>query len=266
MKTRTAAILTLLLALALSSSGSAQTAPANPAQLAAITERGRRLEAYDQAAWHGTDAARAIAGPDRAGLKYFIARRTPTGWDVDFGDLRADGTAFLTVLEATSADGLHFTAQRFTPARADTGFLVTAANAIAVTEGSFRPIAQRRYNTAVLPNDDGTAYVYFYPAQTVSEIFPLGGDERYKVSADGKTILEDHRMHQIILDVAQSAPVGTTAVAGWHTDIFSNVPEDTDVFHVLARTPPTPDYVGAQGQMYKIAIDGTITYQGAAKQ
>jgi hypothetical protein len=150
--------------------------------------------------------------------------------------------------------------------RADTGFLVTAANAIAVTEGSFRPIAQRRYNTAVLPNDDGSAYVYFYPAQIDPEIFPLGGDERYRVSADGKTILEDHRMHQSILDVAPSAPTGTTAVAGWHTDIFSDVPEDTDVFHVLARTPPTPDYVSAEGQMYKIAIDGTITYQGAAKQ
>lgn len=102
-----------------------QPMPASAQQLAAITARGRALEAYDQAAWHGTDAAVAVVGSDQSGLKYYIARQMPSGWTVDFGTLDPAGAAFLTAIEAVSPDGQHFTAKRLTPPRSDTGFLVT---------------------------------------------------------------------------------------------------------------------------------------------
>jgi hypothetical protein len=236
----------------------AQSAPASPQQLSAITERGRALEAYDQAAWHGTDAGQAVAHGDTRGLDVYIARKTAAGWLVDFGKLDPSGTTFLTAIEAQSPDGLHFTAQRLAPPRADPGFLVAAAHAIKTAEADFKPVAGYCYNVAVLPRNDGSMYVYPYPAQTNANIFPLGGDERYAISADGMKILEAHRMHKGILTQSIAG-----AIAGWHTVTVENVPQDTDVFHVLARTPSIPDYVDAQGQTYLINTDGSIVYNPA---
>jgi hypothetical protein len=255
----------LLAALSLPCAAPAQTPgpaaspdPAATPDLAAIAARGRFLADYDQAAWHGSDAGQAAAGNDTAGLDLFIARKIPTGWVVDFGALDAAGTSFLTVYEATGADTRHFTVQTFKPARADTGFVVAAAHAIKTAEANFQAVAGHTYNVAVMPNDDGTMYVYMYPAQ-ISSIVPLGGDERFNVSADGTTLIDAHRMHDSILMLNASVPAGSTAVAAVHTDIHSDVPEDTDVFHVLASNPRLPEFVSARGHLYRIDIDGTIT-------
>ncbi len=241
-----------------------RTAPATSDQLAAITERGRALEAYDQAAWHGTDAARAIAGDDTRGLTAYIAQRTPNGWTVDFGALDSTGKAFVTVLEAQSADGVHFTAQRLTTPRSDTGFLPAAAHAIQTAEATFTPVHGHRYNVAVLPRGDGTMYVYLYPGQSDSKVFPFGGDERFTISADGMQILDAHRMHNAILEerIEPNAPGGPHLVAGFHSDVVEDIPQDTDVFLVLARKPQVPEYVNARGQRYYIRTDGSIEYKG----
>jgi hypothetical protein len=243
-----------------------QPPPATAQQLAAIAERGRALMAYDQAAWHGTDAAQAVAGNDTSGLQYYIARKTATGWVVDFGKLDPTGTAFLTTIEAVSSDGLHFTATRLVPSRSDAGFLPAAAHALATAKAVFKPVTGYRYNVAVLPNPDGTMYVYLYPAQTDPKIFPLGGDERFTLSADGSKILDSHRMHNGILARPADAdvPAGAQLTAGFHTVVVENVPQDTDVFHVLTRKPSIPDYVDAEGQLYVINVDGSIEYKGPA--
>jgi hypothetical protein len=240
-----------------------QGAPApSPAELAAITARGRFVAEYDQAAWHGSDAAQAVAGKNTDGLAVFIGQKVASEWVVDFGALDAAGTSFLTVYEAKGPDTQHFTVQSFTPARVDSGFLVAAAHAIKITQANFEAAPGRTYNVAVMPNEDGTMYVYLYPAQT-SAIVPLGGDGRFKVSADGLTILETHRMHRAIIEInPPSPPSGTHAVGMFHSDIYSSVPEDTDVFHVLASRPPMPEYVAAKGNWYLIDPDGTIHYKG----
>ncbi len=267
MKTFTISLLGVPIWLAASIAAAvAQPAPASVDELAAITQRGRALEAYDQAAWHGTDAARAVVGADTSGLEVYVAQKTAAGWVVDFGKLDPGGAAFSTVLEAQSADGLHFTARRLTPARSDTGFLVAAAHAIQTAEADFAPVAGFPYNVAVLPNADTTMYVYLYPAQTNPNIFPVGGDERFTVSADGLKILDAQRMHNAVVAQPQdgTAPAGLHTVAGVRSVVVASVPQDTDVFHVLARKPAMPDYINAQGQMYLIETDGTIVYKGAA--
>jgi hypothetical protein len=250
----------------LSSTGvGAQQGPASADQLAAITRRGRALEAYDQAAWHGSDAAKSVVATDTTGLELYVARKTPTGWAVDFGKLDPAGTTFLTSVEAQSTDGLNFTAQRLNPPRRDSGFLVGAAHAIKTAEVLFKPVSGFRYNVAVLPSDGAALYVYLYPAQTDPRIFPIGGDERFTVSADGMTILEAHRMHNSVLAQPENAgvPADSKPVAGVRSVVVANVPQDTDVFHVLARKPAMPDYVVAQGQVYRINVDGSIDYVGS---
>ena len=67
---------------ALSGSG----ASISPEELAKISERGRALYAYDQAAWHATDALLATH-PDKSEDGRYIARKTDAGWIVAFGAL-----------------------------------------------------------------------------------------------------------------------------------------------------------------------------------
>ncbi|HEX3368633.1 MAG TPA: hypothetical protein VHS56_03575 [Candidatus Cybelea sp.] len=246
----------------------AQQAPATPDQLAAITQRGRNLYAYDQAAWHGTDAVQKLLGSDSGGLQAYIARKTASGWEVDFGALDAAGTSFLIRAQAHSTDGRHFTAQAFAPPHGESGFLVGAARAVATAKEAFVPIEGYAYNVAVLPNGDGTLYVYLYPAQAKLNVYPVGGDTRYTISADGTTILETHRMHKNVLFARTASPIGPNGgrlVANVFKEVLSDVPQDTDVFHVLAREPHLPSVVVARGQRYFIDVDGAISYKGPAE-
>src|SRR5439155_24775462 len=52
------------------------------------------------------------------------------------------------------------------------------------------------YNVAVLPARAEQLYVYLYPAQTGARLYPLGGDVRYLVDADGTKLLEKRQMHK----------------------------------------------------------------------
>src|ERR1700704_702165 len=72
-------------------------APLSPEQLADITNRGRLLAEYDQAAWHATDAVMATH-PKDDGNGRFICRKTDK-WTCVFGHLKAD--KFLIEHEAT---------------------------------------------------------------------------------------------------------------------------------------------------------------------
>ncbi|MCY7347483.1 MAG: hypothetical protein LH614_14865, partial [Pyrinomonadaceae bacterium] len=47
---------------------------------------------------------------------------------------------------------------------------------------------------------------------------------------------------------------------GYHTAILDDVPEDTDVFHVLAREPKIPELVVTSKYVYRVAEDGTTIY------
>jgi len=97
-------------------------------------------------------------------------------------------------------------------------------------------------------------------AQTEAGIYPLGGDARYLTTPDGGTIVDKRQLHKGIIEVSPSSiPKGTTAAGGVHTHILSDVPEDTDVFHVLTRQPSQPEFIGTRNKkLYKISVDGTI--------
>ena len=47
-------------------------------------------------------------------------------------------------------------------------------------------------------------------------------------------------------------------VAGVHTAVMDDVPEDTDVFYVLTRSPRIPEIIVTENIFYEIRIDGTI--------
>ncbi len=246
----------LLVALLLSA-GSAWP-QATDSQLAAITARGRMMEEYDVASWHATDVVLALK-PKKGAVKHYIARKTDAGWVVVFGRLNETRDAFLVPYEATQgSDPKTFTVKTYDPPKRDTGFFLVAAKAIDLALQNSE-LEKRAYNTYVLPADAGQMYLYVLPAQTVADIYPLGGDTRLLISADGDTIVETRRMHKTILELKNPSPSDSKIVAGVHSHVLSDIPEDSDVFHVLTQTHPVPEMIGTENARYTVQVDGTIT-------
>jgi hypothetical protein len=235
-----------------------KSAPLSREQLAEITARGRLLAEYDRAAWHATDALMATH-PQEDSSGRFVCRETGTTWACVFGHLTAD--KFLIDNEAVQgASPEVFQIKRHDPPAEDTGFYFAAVKAMIVAGKDFQLTAQNRpYNPSVLPAPSGQWYVYMVPAQTKKGVFPLGGDARYLVTADGNTVVEKRQLHKSILETTAQVPAGGKIAGGFHTHVLSDVPEDTDVFYVLTRKPSVPEMIGTgKKQVYEVETDGTI--------
>jgi hypothetical protein len=236
--------------------------PPSAAALAAITARGRALAAYDSAAWRANNAVSAL-GPLARDVNRYIARKTSTGWDIVFGHMNATKDAFVIRYEARKEPGDGFySAQQLPRPRADTGFYFRAARAIDLVLEDFRG-ELRPYNVATIPTEAGDWWVYFFPAQTDPGVFPLGADARYHVSADGRTILDKRSLHKVVIEYSGPGEDDSPDVqAGMHVAVLDDVPEDTDVYHVLSRSPSMPEYITTNAFVYRVETNGAIKYVG----
>ena len=232
-------------------------------QLQAITQRGRALAAYDQATWHATDAVQ-MANPKTAQGQHHLAHFENERWTVVFGYLNLDKTKFLITYEAAQSNKPQlFNVTHDDPPKEDSGFYLFAARALEIALADFGS-PSRPYNVAVLPAVDGQLYVYLYPALLKAGIYPLGGDVRYLVSPDGQKILEKRQLHKAIIEATPAK--GKKVVAGVHSHVLSDVPEDTDVLHVLQQDPPLPEVIGTAYFVYEITADGSIRIKQEKKK
>jgi len=228
--------------------------PADATELAAIAARGRAIAAYDAAAWHATDEVQALH-PKEGLVRMYIGRQTTAGWLVAFGKMNDAKDAFLLAFETTpSADPLHPTVMSHDPAVEDRGEWFKVARAFDTGRDAFGK-ASRPYNIVVLPVPDKSWFVYVYPAATTNDVFPTGGDVRYRVSGDGTKILDTHRMHASILEFKMDL----TQKMSFHTAFLDDAPEDTDVANALMMGG-TPAIIATKKFVYRIAADGTPTY------
>jgi hypothetical protein len=190
---------------------------------------------YDVASWHATDEVVALK-PAQGVVGRYMARKSDGRWIVVFGRFNEAKDAFLIVYEATQGSSLkEFGVKTYDPPQNDTGFFYPAAKGIQVSLENAH-LEKRPYNTYVLPLDSGQFYVYVLPAQTTADVYPLGGDTRFLLSADGSKIIETRQLHRTILENTPSSDI--KPVAGYHTHVLTDEPEDTDVFHVLRQSPP----------------------------
>lgn len=225
------------------------------AYLPGVTARGRALYAYDQAAWHGTDAFFALH-PETNGLAHYICVKSTLGWVVYFPKWNALHDHIQVVYQAAETDvpGA-YKATRYDPPQEGPDELIAEERALELAIEDFKPQG-RPYNTAILPAEDGNLYVYLYPGQNTDDVWPIGGDVRYAISPDGKNIHEKRLLHKSILDMKFDPK--QKAVAGIHSHVLSDVPEDTDVLYVLNRKPSIPEYIAAGKRMFVVNTDGTI--------
>ena len=222
-------------------------------QLAAITARGKLLYEYDQAAWHATDALQPSTIPKGA-VDGYVARKTDNGWVVMWGRFTPSRDKFLIVYEAVqTAKPELFRVEKHDPPIEDAGFYLNAFRAIDTGRQDFHG-ENRPYNFAVLPAENRSFFVYILPAQTVEDVYPMGGDVRYLVSSDGLHIIAKRRMHQDIINIT----VNETTPFSLHTHILSDSAEDSDVFNVLTRHPRIPEYIATCDFSYVISSQGSI--------
>jgi len=256
-------IVHLVVLIALVASATAQKErqkPASDAELAGITERGRALAAYDVAAWHATDAFVAATSPqDRQRVRYFIARKNGSAWEVVFGDFNQARDRFSILYEAQQGSSpTDFTLKSYEQPKDVSGFYLLAAKALELTRSDFQH-ESRPYNFAVLPADAGQLYVYSYPAQTDAKIWPLGGDVRYLISSDASAIVERRRMHSSIIEFSKP-PQMEKVDNDLHTAVLDEVPEDSDVFFTMSRQPAVNHFVISKHFVYLLYPDGKAIY------
>jgi hypothetical protein len=246
-------VLTLLALSALSQ----RTSPADEKELAAITQRGRALAEYDVAAWHSTDAVMLLS-PKDGSITGFIGRKVGDKWTVVYGRLNPAGDKYLIVYEAIQQSSpKEFKVKFHEKPKEDADYFLRAARALDAAKVLFVPAEERPYNAAVLPEGNDRFYVYMVPAQLELGIFPIGGDVRFLVSREGR-VVETRQLHKSIIEF--QVPKGVTPQSGYHTAILDEVPEDTCVFHVLAREPKVPELVVTPKYVYRIMPDGSIVY------
>ena len=110
-------------------------------------------------------------------------------------------------------------------------------------------------------------WVYLVPAPTKPGVWPLGGDVRYLVSGDGTKINGKRQLHTSVIEKEMPKEDGTNKLAmGFHTHVLDETPEDTDVFHVLARKPAVPELIRTEHFVFQVGPDGGIKYLGKTEE
>ena len=263
-------MLTTMTALALFAFADPETSkePPSKAELAAITQRGRDLAGYDDAAWHASDAVQA-KNPKEGSVAGYLARKADKGWVVAFGRLDQDKAKYLIAYKATQGKNPdEFDVKAFDPPKTDTGFFRSAAKATETALKDFVELFegdQRPYNVAILPAEKSQFWVYLVPAPTKPGVWPLGGDVRYLMSSDGGKIVAKRQLHKSVIENESPKDENQRPVGGMHTHILAETPEDTDVLHVLTRKPAVPELILTKRFIFAVEADGEAKYVGKAE-
>lgn len=238
--------------------------PAQP-MLDQISMRGRDLFEYEKVSIVGTDALLAKIKPPPDKFDYYVAARSSDGWRLYFGKLNTSKSEFAIWYEVNLTGGAPQVSLYDQP-KVDTGGICARARAVAVC----LPLSRRTgatMNYAVLPESADKYFVYVYPGTNKPGTYLLGGDVRYLVSGTDGKILVTKQLHRGVTEYpSQDLPKGSEPVSGMHSAIMDDVPEDTDVLHVLLRRPQLPEYVLTEHWLYQVNEDGSIRFVSEAPQ
>jgi hypothetical protein len=231
-------------------------------QLDEISARGRALAGYQRAAWTASRQLLAT-NPDPWKVQRYVAYHADSGWVVAFGRLSTDRDTFyvshIAIPAAVNGQRVDstFEFQTFAEPGPDTDFLARAARAMDAATMALG-VTPRAYTAAAIPNENGEWLVYLTPSADAANVWPLGDDVRYRLSADGRRVLETHRMHVGMLEADRGTSGDARLVAKRGGKALRDLPEDSDVFHVLMNRPAVAEVVVTARRQYRIDVDGSI--------
>lgn len=226
-----------------SASTAAEQAPApvpiEEWSMAKVTAMGREIYRQDTAAWLATDALLAafdrdsltdlrgwIVVPDGDGLKVRFLRQGPSGekigWDVVVTDDKAGPVIQPADGSLAPAEAAQWRARQ--TAIANVGPLRCSAN----------------LNTVVVADPDSDNWlVWLLTATTDTNIVPIGGHYRFRISADGLSVVRRDQLSNGCLNMALTSPDHPNRPAALTvTQIVSSGPVETHVFLSLQNRIP----------------------------
>lgn len=196
--------------------------------------------------------------PDPYRVERYVAYHADSGWVVAFGRLSAERDTFyvshIGIPAAVNGQRVdtQYEFETFAQPAADVDFLVRAARAMdlaTITMG----MTKRPYSAAAIPDENGNWFVYLTPSADIANVWPLGDDMRYRVSADGERVLETRRMHAGMVKPSKDGAQLTSRRKALH-----DTPEDTDVFHMLVNRGSASAVVVTGKYQYLVSPDGSI--------
>jgi hypothetical protein len=85
------------------------------------------------------------------------------------------------------------------------------------------------------------------------------------ISPDGTKIESKRQLHKSVIEVEPPKDEVNRQVAGVHTHVLDDIPEDSEVFHVLTRKPSVPEMVITKQFVIQGDPEGSITYVGKSE-
>lgn len=254
---RTATLLAAALLGAVATPALAQRAP-DPIPVEAwslekISAMGQAIYRQDVAAWVSTDAL----------LAHLNGRQPPAdmvGWIVvDKGDsqlvryLRDDSGTLKSAFDVVVRDGRAGPVEVVDEPLADIEKAQFLARATAIQNiGRLR--CSQQLNTVVLDDPDSDGWlVWLLTSTSDANIVPMGGHYRFRISADGSTMLRRDMLSNGCLNMPrqQGGADGSQPAALVVSQIVSETPVETHVF--LSLQNRLPIFVMARGQGFEVS-------------
>lgn len=236
----------------------AQDAASTPhqAEVQAAQLLGAQLYAYDQVAWHGTDAFMADVqreGLDTSWLRGFLVLPDAAGalWMVFYGDREG------VLVEAARyrVEGAEVKEGGLLEGAAQVPLSATAQTMARLRQESFAEMGRQQYglcaranpNTVVLPPDaNGAIAVYVLTAPTTNENYPLGGHYRFTYGADGALLSHRRFLNSCFAVPLQmpdgGAPEGSRPVGIFVSHLLDEYP--TEIHFFVSHNVPLDLMVG----------------------
>lgn len=247
-----AAVLAVLAAPALAQDRAPDPIPIEEWSTDKVGEIGKAIYRHDVAAWVATDVLVAHLGdrPPPAGMMGWIV--IDQGQDQLVRFIRKDGDTLRAAYDIPVHDGVAGAPVEVSDALPPDQVARALARQTAINNiGRLRCSAQ--LNTVVLDDPDSDGWlVWLLTATTDANIIPFGGHYRFRISADGSTVLRRDMLSNSCINLPrqQDGPNGQPAGLVI-SQIVSNGPVETHVFLSLQNRLPV--YVMAANQLFEVA-------------
>lgn len=230
--------------------------PVEAWSLERVAHLGREIYRHDIAAWVATDVVLAFAdGAPPPDMRGWIV--TPQGDDLLVRFVREDGETVRAGLDVLVTDGV---AGPVTDASegvlsAEEHAQFRARQTAIANLGELRCTASM--NTIVLPDPDSDGWlVWLLAATTEWGVIPVGGHYRFRISADGETLLMRDQLSNGCLNLRPPPAQDDSTVGVFVTHMVSETPVETHVF--LSLLNGVMLYVMTEDKLFAVAGD-TIT-------
>jgi hypothetical protein len=216
-----------------------------------VGEMGKAIYRQDVAAWVATDAlvAHLAPAPLQAPLVGWIV--VDQGQDQVVRFIRLDGETLRPAYDIPVHDGVAGAVVPVSEGElspAETAAFRARQTAI---ENIGRLRCSRNLNTVVLDDPDSDGWlVWLLTATTDANIVPLGGHYRFRISADGSTVVRRDMLSNSCINLPKQQGQNGQPEALMITQIVSNGPVETHVF--LSLQNRLPIYVAAGGSIYAV--------------